>query len=93
MALKDELLAMQQKLRDQMTTLRAEIESVKAPAVPVYAELDTAVLHHNALGARIQELSAQANAIEQPRLHTLKMELGQVARTEDAIRVQLSKMA
>ena len=92
MALKDELLAMQQKLRDQMTTLRAEIESVKAPAVPVYSDLDAAIVQHNALGARIQELTAQANAIEQPKLHGLKMELAQVARTEDAIRVQLKAM-
>lgn len=92
MALKDELEALQGKLRAQMAELRKQIEAVKATAVPVYAEMELVIAEHNKLGARIQELTAQANAIEQPKLHELKMELGQVARTDDAITRQLKAM-
>lgn len=92
MALKDELQALQEKLREQMKALRKQIEEVKAPAVPIYAELELVVAEHNELGARIRELTDQANAIEQPKLHELKMELAQVARTDNAITQQLKAM-
>lgn len=92
MALKDELQALQERLRDQMKALREQIEEVKAPAVPIYSELELVVVEHNELGARIRELTDRANAIEQPKLHELKMELAQVARTDNAITQQLKAM-
>ena len=92
MSLKDDQLQLQRKLRAQMADLRTEIEAIKGPAVPVYAEMDALIVQHNDLGARIQALTAQANAIEQPALHAKKMELAQVARTEDAIRRQIAAM-
>ncbi len=90
---KDLLLNQRELLRTRMAELRTDIEAVKAPAVPIYAEMDALIVQHNAMGARIAELTAQANAIEQPRLHELKMELAEVARAEDAVRAQLTRMA
>lgn len=92
MDLKADLQATRDKLRGRMADLRSDIETVKAPAVPIYKEMDALIVEHNRLGARIRELTDQANALEQPRLHALKMELGQVARTEDAIRRQIAAM-
>jgi len=81
------LAAQKQLLRTRMAELRAEIDAVKAPAVPIYAELDAVIAQHQALGVRMQELTDQANAIEQPKLHALKMELAEVARAESALKV------
>ena len=82
------LLAQQkQLLRVRMAELRVEIDALKAKTAPIYAELDGVIAQHQALGARMQELTAQANAIEQPQLHALKMELAEVARAESAIKV------
>lgn len=88
---KDLMRQTQTQLRERMAELRTEIEAVKAPAVPLYAEMDALIVQHNTIGARIAELTDQANTLEQPRLHALKMELGDVARAEDAIRKQLAR--
>ncbi len=82
------LLAQQkQLLRTRMAELRADIDVIKAQSAPIYKEMDAAIAEHQALGARIHALTDQANAIEQPRLHALKMELAEVARAESAIKV------
>lgn len=82
------LLAQQkQLLRTRMAELRADIDVIKAQSAPIYKEMDAAIAEHQVLGARIQVLTDQANAIEQPRLHALKMELAEVARAESAIKV------
>ena len=82
------LLAQQkQLLRKRMAELRADIDAIKAKSAPIYAEMDAAIAQHQELGARIQALTDQANAIEQPQLHALKMELGEVARAESAIKL------
>ena len=82
------LLAQQkQLLRTRMAELRADIDVIKAQSAPIYKEMDAAIAEHQVLGAHIQALTDQANAIEQPRLHALKMELAEVARAESAIKV------
>lgn len=82
------LLAQQkQLLRARMAELRADIDGIKAQSAPIYKDMDAAIAQHQALGAHIQALTEQANSIEQPRLHALKMELGEVARAESAIKV------
>lgn len=74
-------------LRARMAELRTEIESVKAISASKQAELDGAIAEQNALDAKVATLAAEVDAIEQPRLHELKMELGLVAQAESAIRV------
>lgn len=92
MELKAELQSTQAKLRARMAELRAEIEAVKAPAAPKWIEVDQLIVQQQEIGARIQALTDEANGLEQPKLHELKMELAQVARTEIAINLQLKAM-
>lgn len=88
MATTQELLAESKaQLRGQMTKLRAAIDHVLSESAPVRERLAAKVAQQNALDAEIADLAAQAEAIEQPRLHELKTELADVARAESAIRV------
>lgn len=92
MSTTQELLANQKALlRARMAELRAEIESVKAPAASLQQQLDAAISQQNALDATIADLSAQIDAILQPKLHALKMELSEVARAEGAIKLSDGK--
>lgn len=92
MALKEELIATQSKLRARMAELRTQIAAVMAPAVPVWREVDALVQQHNEIGKQIADLTAKANALEQPMLHDLKMELGQAGRTDAALTQQIKAM-
>jgi hypothetical protein len=82
-------LLVQQKalLRERMVELRAEIAPLIDQAAQLQAQLDAAIERQNAVGIEVAELAAQIDAIQQPRLHELKLELGEVARAESAILV------
>jgi chromosome segregation ATPase len=82
-----ELLAGQKSaLRVRMAELRDEVAVIKLKSAPLQAQLDAAILEHNAAGEKVAELAAQVDAIEQPALHELKSELADVARAETAIK-------
>jgi chromosome segregation ATPase len=74
-------------LRSKMAEVRAQIAAVKAQSAPAQAELDAAIAEQNALDAKIAGLAAQVDAIEQPQLHSLKLELSALAQAESAIKV------
>lgn len=82
----DLLTGQKAALRVRMAELRADIDAVKAQSASLQEQLDAAIREHNAAGDKVNELAAQVDAIEQPTLHQLKTELGEVARAESAIK-------
>jgi hypothetical protein len=87
MATTQELLAGQKAaLRVRMAELRDQIDVVKAGSATKQVQLDAAIAEHNAAGAKVAQLAAEVDAAEQPLLHQLKTELGEVACAESAIK-------
>jgi DNA repair exonuclease SbcCD ATPase subunit len=83
-----ELLAKQKAaLRARMVELRADIDALIAPTADLKVQRAAAIAEQNALDATIEDFTAQIDAIEQPRLYELKMELSQVAQAESAIKL------
>lgn len=92
MSTTQELLSAQKALlRTRMTELRAEIAGVKSQSAPLQSQLDAKIAEQNALDATIADLAKQIDAIEQPKLHALKMELSEVAQAEGAIKLSDGK--
>ena len=88
MSTTQQLLADQKSLlRARMGEIRAEISDVVAASAGLKFQRDAAIAHQNRLAADISSLTAQIDAIEQPRLYDLKMELSEVARAEIAIKI------
>lgn len=88
MSTTQQLLAGQKALlRARMAELRSDIAALMAPAADLKAQRDAAIAEQNALDACIAGLTAEIDAIEQPRLYLLKMELAEVARAEGAIKL------
>lgn len=88
MSTTQELLAGQKALlRARMVELRADIAALMAPTADLKVQRDAAIAEQNALDTTIADLTAQIDAIEQPRLYELKMELSEVAQAESKIKL------
>ncbi|MBY0238129.1 MAG: hypothetical protein K2X55_02335 [Burkholderiaceae bacterium] len=83
MATNDEMIA---PLRERRAALQAEVDAILAQSAPARARLDALHEQQNALAEQAKAATDERRAIEQPRLHDLKMQIGALARAENELK-------
>jgi uncharacterized protein YdcH (DUF465 family) len=64
----------------RMAEVKAEIATVQKQTLGLREARAALIAEHSALGARIEAMTQDINAVEQPGLTDLKVELGTLAR-------------